>query len=121
VRAGVPLVPAFSSVRDLVSEMPQRREGDLTRRIAEMVVAQFTAIAAAAEKCDAIVASGLFASAAAAKTVAEKMGIPNFFAAYSIVRSSCLLSTTHPTATPAAAIRPRGATTARCGRWICGR
>ncbi|WP_439499779.1 glycosyltransferase [Bosea sp. (in: a-proteobacteria)] len=75
-RADVPLAPAFSPVRKWVSEaMLKRPAVDLPQRAAEMVAAQFEAIAAAAEGCDAIVATGLFPSTAAAQSVAEKLGI----------------------------------------------
>ncbi len=56
-RAGVPLVPAFSSVRQWVTEMAKRSAADLPRRAAEMIAAQFDAIAAAGEECDAPVAT----------------------------------------------------------------
>lgn len=75
-RAGVALVPAFSPVRQWVTEaLANRSAVDLPRRAAEIVAAQFDAIAKAAEGCDVILAAGLFPSTAAARSVAEQMGI----------------------------------------------
>src|SRR5690606_32670679 len=48
---------------------------------ARMVAAQYDAISAAAEGCDAVVATGLMPSEAAAQCVAEKRGIPFVHAA----------------------------------------
>jgi vancomycin aglycone glucosyltransferase len=73
-RAGVPLAPAFASVHEWI-EMAKHSGLKLPQLAARMVPAQFDAIAAAAEGCDAIVATGLFPSVAAAQSVAEKMGI----------------------------------------------
>jgi vancomycin aglycone glucosyltransferase len=56
---GVPLVPAFSSVRQWVPEMATRSAADLPRRAAEMMAAQFDAITATGEECDAPVATGV--------------------------------------------------------------
>jgi len=55
---------------------------DLPRRAAELVGAQFDAVAAAAEGSDAIVASGITPAAAAAWSVAEKLGIRYVYATY---------------------------------------
>jgi vancomycin aglycone glucosyltransferase len=78
-RVGVPLVPAGSSVREMVrqvvmGETPPPAEY-LPRRASELVAAQFDAVAAAAEGCEAVVASGLTPAAAGARAVAEKLGI----------------------------------------------
>lgn len=80
-RAGISMAPAFSSVREWV-EMAKRSGMDLPRLATVMVAAQFDAIAAAAEGCDAVVATGLFPSVAAAQSVAEKLGIRYVFAAF---------------------------------------
>jgi vancomycin aglycone glucosyltransferase len=82
-RAGVTLAPAFSPVRQWVTEALENREKvDLSQRAARILVAQFAAISAAAEGCDAIVATGLFPSTAAARSVAERRGVPYVYAAY---------------------------------------
>jgi hypothetical protein len=73
-RARVPFAPAFASVHEWI-EMAKHSGLNLPQLAARMVPAQFDAIAAAAEGCDAIVATGLFPSVAAAQTVAEKMDI----------------------------------------------
>jgi vancomycin aglycone glucosyltransferase len=80
-RAGVPLAPAFSSVHDWV-EVAKQSELGLPQLAARMVPAQFAAIAAAARGCDAIMATGLFPSVAAAQSVAEMLGIHFVHAAF---------------------------------------
>ena len=89
-RAGVPLAPAFSSVREWVGEAlkrqaaepPERKGETIATHAARIVAAQYAAICAAAQDCDAIVAAGLFPSTAAARSVAERMGIGYVYAAY---------------------------------------
>jgi vancomycin aglycone glucosyltransferase len=73
-RAGVPLAPGFASVRQWI-EMAKQSGLNLPQLAARMVPAQFDAIAAVAEGSDAIVATSLFPSVAAAQSVAETMGI----------------------------------------------
>lgn len=79
--AGVPMVPAFSPVRGWI-ETAKQSGLDLPRLAARMVTGQFDVLAAAAEGCDAIVATGLFPSVAAAQSVAETQGIRYVFAAF---------------------------------------
>ena len=82
-RVGLPLVPAGPSVRELMRQV--RVEGappDLPRRAAELVAAQFDAVAAAATGADAIVAGGVTPAAAAAQSVAEKLGIRHVYVTY---------------------------------------
>ncbi|TPM27017.1 glycosyltransferase [Mesorhizobium sp. B2-3-4] len=82
-RAGVPLKPAFSSVRQWVTKaLADRTSVDLPTRAAEIVAAQFSAISEAAKGCDLILAAGLFPSTAAARSVAERMGIPYIYATF---------------------------------------
>ncbi|MGO1073342.1 glycosyltransferase [Lysobacter sp. CA199] len=89
-RAGVPMAPAFSSVREWVGEMLKRKAeatpqgaAELISTTAGMIVArQFEAINAAADGCDAVVATGLFPSTAAARLVAERRGLDYAYAAY---------------------------------------
>jgi vancomycin aglycone glucosyltransferase len=86
--SGVPLLPAFRSVRDWVAEMlPKRATISLPKVAAQVMAAQYEAISAAAhafdgERCDVLVATGLFSSVAAARAVAEKQDIRYVFAAY---------------------------------------
>ncbi len=81
--AGVPLFPAFTSVRTWIAEMlPKRATLSLPDVAAKVMAAQYEAISAAANECDVIVATGLFSSVAAARSVADKLGIRYVFAAY---------------------------------------
>lgn len=80
-REGVPLAPAFMPVRQWIEEAKQSGLR-LPQLAAKMVPAQYEAIAKAAEGCDAIVATGLFPSVAAAQSVAEKLGIHFRWAAF---------------------------------------
>ena len=52
----------------------------LPQHAARMIAAQHEAIAAAAAGCDAVLATGLVPSAAAAQCVAGKRGVPYFHA-----------------------------------------
>ncbi|MDT5049758.1 MAG: vancomycin aglycone glucosyltransferase [Mycobacterium sp.] len=82
-RVGVPMVPAGTSVRDLVHGAHDRKPStpaDAPRVAAELVAAQFETVAPAAEGCDALVASGLMP--AGARTVAEVLGIPYALVAF---------------------------------------
>ena len=85
---GVPLLPAFTSVREWVAEMlPKRATISLPKVAAQVMAAQYEAISAAAHAwdgmgCDVMVATGLFSSVAAARSVAEKLGMRYVLAAY---------------------------------------
>lgn len=86
--AGVPLLPAFTSVREWVAEMlPKRATISLPKVAAQVMAGQYEAISAAAHGFDVMgydvmVATGLFSSVAAARSVAEKLGMRYVFAAY---------------------------------------
>ncbi|HEY0680836.1 MAG TPA: glycosyltransferase [Steroidobacter sp.] len=81
--AGVPLLPAFRSVRQWLAEVwPKRATISLPMMAAQVMAAQYEAIDAAAQGCDVMVATGLFSSVAAARSVAEKRGIRYVHAAY---------------------------------------
>ena len=77
----VSLIPAGPSVRQMVRQVLTRAAPpspeDLPRRVAELVAAQFDAVTAAADGCDAVVvvASGVTPAVAGARSVAEKRGI----------------------------------------------
>lgn len=82
-RANVPLAPAFHSIRKWIADKAKpSAPSDFRALAAEVMAGQYEAINAAAERADIIVATGLFPSAAAAQTVAEKRGLPFFHAAY---------------------------------------
>ncbi|MGH3311429.1 MAG: glycosyltransferase [Streptomyces sp.] len=70
---GVPLVPVYMSARALTKAAPP--PSSLPQRAAEVIASQFNAVAAAAEGCDALVATGMMPAAAGARSVAEKLGI----------------------------------------------
>lgn len=80
-RANVPMAPAFMPVRQFIA-MAQQSPMDLPQRALQVMAAQFDAISASAEGCDAIVATGLFPSAAAAQCVAELRGLPYVHATF---------------------------------------
>jgi vancomycin aglycone glucosyltransferase len=81
--AGVPLLPAFTAVREWVAEMlPKRATISLPKVAAQVMAAQYEAISAAAQGCDVMVATGLFSSVAAARSVAEKLDMRYVLAAY---------------------------------------
>jgi vancomycin aglycone glucosyltransferase len=90
---GVPLVPAGQSVRTMVSGATPRPAADLPQRAAELIAAQFDAVAAAAAGCDALVATGLYPAAAAARSVTEKLGIGYVYVSY---QPTTLPSPHHP-------------------------
>jgi vancomycin aglycone glucosyltransferase len=82
---GMPVVPIGPEVRRTAASTPPATPGPLSperrRQLAEASVAtQFETIAAAAQGCDIIVAAT--ALQIAARSVAEKMGIPYVFVAY---------------------------------------
>jgi vancomycin aglycone glucosyltransferase len=80
-RHGVTLAPAFSTVREWVKDR-LNKPVDIARAAAEVIAAQWDAITAAAEGCDLLVATGVFSSTAAARSVAEKLGTRYVYAAY---------------------------------------
>jgi vancomycin aglycone glucosyltransferase len=81
--ADVPLLPAFTTVRDWVAErLAKRATISLPEVAAQVMAAQYEAIGAAARGCDVMVATGLFSSVVAARAVAEKLGIRYIHAAY---------------------------------------
>jgi hypothetical protein len=79
---GVPLVPVGPPVRQLVHGATRPSVADVPRCAVELIAEQFEKLPAAAEGCDALVATGLFPVAASAQSVAEKLGIRSVFAAY---------------------------------------
>ncbi|RZJ02607.1 MAG: glycosyltransferase [Brevundimonas sp.] len=81
-RAGVPLAPAFTPVREWIEQARKRPSDGIPEFAKRMIAEQYGAILAAAEGCDAILATGLLPSAAAAQCVAETMGIPYRFALF---------------------------------------
>lgn len=70
---GVPMVPAGPSARALTKAAPP--PASLPQRAAQLVAAQVDVVTAAAEGCDAVVATGAMPAAAGALSAAEKLGI----------------------------------------------
>ena len=75
-------VPVGQPVRPLVHGATLPSVADVPRRAAELIAAQFDKVAAAAEGCDALVATGLMPAAAGARSVAERLGIRSVYASY---------------------------------------
>ncbi|MFE2961294.1 glycosyltransferase [Nocardia tengchongensis] len=71
---GVALVPVGRSARALTTGASQ--PSSLPERAAQLIANQFDTVAAAAEGCRALVATGMLPAAAGALAVAEKLGIP---------------------------------------------
>jgi vancomycin aglycone glucosyltransferase len=81
-RVGVPLIPLGPSLRSVVAgEKPPTAE-DAFRLAAELVAARFDTLPAAAEGCNALLATGLMP--AGARSVAEKLGIRYVLACFHI-------------------------------------
>jgi vancomycin aglycone glucosyltransferase len=79
---GVPLVPAGAPVRALVHGTKPPSPDDVPRLTAELIATWFDTVAAAAEGCDALVASGVIPAAVGARSVAEKLGIGSVHVSY---------------------------------------
>jgi vancomycin aglycone glucosyltransferase len=79
---GVPLVPAGEPVRALVHGTKPPSPDDVPRLTAELIATWFDKVAAAADGCDALVASGVIPAAVGARSVAEKLGIGSVHVSY---------------------------------------
>lgn len=77
--AGVRLVPVGPSVRDLVHAAAPPTPGQVPRIADDLMATQLDALATAAEGCDVIVTSGLAPVVAAARSVAELLGVRSEF------------------------------------------
>ncbi|MFC9254130.1 glycosyltransferase [Amycolatopsis thailandensis] len=77
---GVPLVPIGESARAKTNTKTPPSPKDGARFSADAIATQFEQVPAAAEGCDAVVATGMLAAAVAVRSVAEKAGIPYFYA-----------------------------------------
>ncbi|OEJ37477.1 glycosyl transferase [Streptomyces agglomeratus] len=72
---GVELVPVGQPLRAMVAGATAPTVESLPQRAAALISAQFDAVAAAAAGCDALVVTGLIPAAAAARSVADQLGI----------------------------------------------
>ncbi|GAA3118524.1 glycosyltransferase [Streptomyces rameus] len=79
-RAGVPMVPLGPTVHSVVAGPKPPTAKDAFRLAPELVAARFETLTAAAEGCDALLATGLMP--AGARDVAEKLGIPYVLACF---------------------------------------
>jgi vancomycin aglycone glucosyltransferase len=79
---GVPLVPVGPSMRETLREMRRMSPAEPWRE-AEVLAEQFAKIPVAAEGCDAVVATGALQYVLAARSMAEKLRVPYFYAAFS--------------------------------------
>ncbi|WP_371619394.1 glycosyltransferase [Streptomyces sp. NBC_00454] len=83
---GLPLVPLGQSIREMTTEAVRETKPTvaltLPERAARIAAATYASLAAVAEGCDAVVATGLMPAAAAARSVADKLGIPYVFVSY---------------------------------------
>jgi vancomycin aglycone glucosyltransferase len=82
-RAGVPLVPLGPTVHSVVANPKPPTAKDAFRLAPELVAARFETLTAAAEGCDALLATGLLP--AGARDVADKLGIPYVFACFHLL------------------------------------
>ncbi|MEV6549834.1 glycosyltransferase [Streptomyces sp. NPDC051597] len=87
---GTPVVAFGQSLRAMAADVVTRTAGDrqaqgLSGCVAGMVAATYdsVAVATAMDGCDVVVAAGPIPVAAAARAVAEKLGVPYVFATYS--------------------------------------
>ena len=81
-RAGVPLAPAFTPVREWIEAAKRRPEDGIPQHAARMIAGQHGPLSVAVADCDAVVATGLVPSAAAAQCVAEIRGVPYLHASF---------------------------------------
>ncbi|MFI6444531.1 glycosyltransferase [Kitasatospora sp. NPDC050543] len=72
---GVEVVPTGNPVRPLVTSVTPGSAVGLAQRVAELMDAQFDTLAATAEGCDVLVATGPLPATTGARSVAEKLGI----------------------------------------------
>ncbi|MCF3132302.1 glycosyltransferase [Streptomyces olivochromogenes] len=79
---GVPMVPVGQSVRRLTTGATPPSPGGVPQRAAALIASYFDTVAAAAEGCDVLLASGLLPAAAGARSVAEKLNVPYVYASF---------------------------------------
>ncbi|WP_028798284.1 glycosyltransferase [Streptomyces purpureus] len=72
---GVEMVPTGAPVRPVVTTVTPGSAAGLAQRAADLMAAQFDTVAVAAEGGDALVATGPLPATAAARSVADKLGI----------------------------------------------
>ncbi|MEU7133136.1 glycosyltransferase [Streptomyces sp. NPDC046261] len=84
--SGLPLAPIGPSIREMAAQAmagPEPLSAEILPQLAAAMFAMtYDAVAAVAEGCDAVVATGLPPAAGAARAVAEKLGVPYRYVAY---------------------------------------
>ncbi|MFD4371839.1 glycosyltransferase [Streptomyces sp. NPDC058486] len=83
--AGVPWVPVGAPVRPLVTTVRPGSAAGLAQRAADLMHAQFGPVAEAAEGCDVVVATGPLPVTAAARSVADGLGVPYVYVTHTPV------------------------------------
>ncbi|WP_409491159.1 glycosyltransferase [Amycolatopsis sp. cmx-11-12] len=78
----VPLVPIGRPARPKADGAARPSREEMARFMTEAITLQFDQVPAAAEGCDAVVTTGLLPAAVGVRSVAEKLGIPYFYAFY---------------------------------------
>jgi vancomycin aglycone glucosyltransferase len=96
---GVQMVPYGDSLRDVANSTTP----DLPKYVDELIGTQLKTVVAAAEECDAVVATGFMPIAAAARSAAEKLGVDYVYATYTPTN---LPSPHHPPEAPVGAQAP---------------
>jgi vancomycin aglycone glucosyltransferase len=89
---GLPLVPFGDSWRAMVAEVTPS-EAELRRYLDGLIAAQFDVVAAAAQGCDLLLATGFPPVTAGARSVAERLGVHYVYASY---QPTILPSPHHP-------------------------
>ncbi|MEV6986906.1 glycosyltransferase [Sphaerisporangium sp. NPDC051017] len=105
---GVPMAPFGWSARALTTGTPPPSPEDLPRRAAELIAGRLDAVTAAAEGCDALVATGMLPAVAGVRSVAEKLGIRYVHATF---QQLTLPSPHHPSTSGEAKA-------GRCSSWL---
>ncbi|MGW5718413.1 glycosyltransferase [Amycolatopsis sp. NPDC003865] len=82
-RAGVPLVPLGPTVHSIVANPKPPTAEDAFKLAPRLVDARFETLTAAAEGCDALLATGLMP--AGARDVADHLGLPYVFACFHLL------------------------------------
>lgn len=80
-RAGLEHAPGFMPVRDFIA-MAKADPQPLPVRVAQVMAGQIEAVGAAAQGCDAILATGLLPSAAASQAIAQRRGLAYHHASF---------------------------------------
>lgn len=81
-QAGVELFPVGPGARAWIREVMADPKPNIRERASQVMDLYFDALSAAAEGCDAVVATGLFPSTVAAQAITERRGLRYVYAGY---------------------------------------